>query len=130
MRRKEPDDLRPEYRREDLGPGMRGKYLDRYRSGTNLALLSADVARASPTEESVSEGLCSLIEVEQRGGQISWRQGTRGEWSQQWRCGRGGAVRRGRSRRPGERSARAASVGRPDSAGEGAHGPAVAPHQP
>ena len=34
-----PNDLRPEYRRGDLGPGVRGKYLESYRSGTNLVLL-------------------------------------------------------------------------------------------
>ena len=28
------DDLRPEYRRGDLGLGVRGKYLESYRSGT------------------------------------------------------------------------------------------------
>ena len=33
MKKANPDDLRPEYRREDLGPGVRGKYLESYRSG-------------------------------------------------------------------------------------------------
>jgi hypothetical protein len=28
------DELRPEYRREDLGPGIRGKYLDAYLEDT------------------------------------------------------------------------------------------------
>ncbi|MGC9197033.1 MAG: hypothetical protein ACP5IL_16530 [Syntrophobacteraceae bacterium] len=60
------DELRPEYRREDLGPGVRGKYLEAYRDGTNLVLLSPDVAKAFPTGEAVNNALRSLIEVAQR----------------------------------------------------------------
>ena len=39
MKKAAPDDLRPEYRRGDLGPGVRSKYLESYQSGTNLVLL-------------------------------------------------------------------------------------------
>lgn len=66
MRKAKSDELRPEYRREDLGPGIRGKYVDAYRSGTNLVLLSPDVAKVFPTEETVNEALRSLIEVAKR----------------------------------------------------------------
>ena len=66
MKKDDVDDLRPEYRREDLGPGVRGKYLESYRAGTNLVLLSPDVAKAFPTDESVNEALRSLIEVAKR----------------------------------------------------------------
>lgn len=55
------DDLRPEYLREDLKGGVRGKYLERYRKGTNLALLAPDVRAAYPTDESVNEALRSLL---------------------------------------------------------------------
>ena len=51
------DDLRPEYDRASLGKGVRGKYLEEYRSGTNLVLLDADVAKAYPTAEAVNEAL-------------------------------------------------------------------------
>lgn len=61
MKKADPDEIRPEYRREDLGPGVRGKYLDAYRRGTNLVLLSPDVAKAFPTDESVNTALRSLI---------------------------------------------------------------------
>jgi len=57
------DALRPEYRREDLGAGVRGKYLDSYGSGANLVLPSPDVAKAFPTEEAVNAALRSLMEV-------------------------------------------------------------------
>jgi len=65
MKKADLDDLRPEYRREDLGPGVRGKYLDTYRAGTNLALLHSDVAKAFPTDESVNKALRSLIDASQ-----------------------------------------------------------------
>ncbi len=58
---KATDELRPEYKREDLGVGVRGKYFDDYRKGTNLVLLSPDVAKVFPTEEAVNEALRSLI---------------------------------------------------------------------
>ena len=38
------DELRPEYRREDLGKGVRGRYHRAYTKGTNLVLLSPNVA--------------------------------------------------------------------------------------
>ncbi len=66
MKKDENDELRPEYRREDLGPGVRGKYFEAYRKGTNLVLLSPDVAKAFPTEQAVNDALRSLIEVAQR----------------------------------------------------------------
>jgi hypothetical protein len=37
---KASDELRPEYKREDLGTGVRGKYFEEYRKGNNLVLLS------------------------------------------------------------------------------------------
>jgi hypothetical protein len=49
----EIDDLRPEYRREDLGKGVRGKYFAAYQKGSNLVLLSPDVAKAFPTSDAV-----------------------------------------------------------------------------
>jgi hypothetical protein len=60
------DELRPEYRREDLGQGTRGKYFDSYRKGTNLVLLSPDVAKVFPTEKDVNEALHSLINLAEK----------------------------------------------------------------
>ncbi|CAG0950651.1 hypothetical protein ANRL3_00216 [Anaerolineae bacterium] len=65
------DDLRPEYKREDLGQGVRGKYYEEYQKGTNLVLLSPDVAAAFPTEEAVNEALRSLIKIAQRSKRVS-----------------------------------------------------------
>ena len=66
MKKAKSEELRPEYRREDLGPGARGKYFESYQKGTNLVLLSPDVAKAFPTEEAVNDALRSLIELAQK----------------------------------------------------------------
>ena len=63
---KDSDELRPEYRREDLGEGVRGKYFHEYRKGTNLVLLSPDVARVFPTDEAVNDALRSLIDLAEK----------------------------------------------------------------
>jgi hypothetical protein len=57
----EDDDLRPEYDASMLKGGVRAKYLDRYRSGTNLALLAPDTRAAFPTDEAVNEALRTLM---------------------------------------------------------------------
>jgi hypothetical protein len=63
MRKIKSDDLRPEYKKEDLGKGVRGKYYESYQKGTNLVLLSPDVAEVFPNGEAVNEALRSLIEL-------------------------------------------------------------------
>jgi hypothetical protein len=63
MKKVKHEELRTEYRREDLGKGTRGKYVKSYRTGSNLVLLQPDVAAAFPTERAVNEALNSLIQV-------------------------------------------------------------------
>lgn len=63
MKRAKTEELRPEYRRYELGKGIRGKYFESYQKGTNLVLLSPEVAKAFPTEDSVNEALRSLINL-------------------------------------------------------------------
>jgi hypothetical protein len=58
---KASDELRPEYKRKVLGIGIRGKYFEEYRKGTNLILLSPDVAKVFSTEKAVNDALRSLI---------------------------------------------------------------------
>lgn len=59
------DEMRPEYRREDLGKGVRGKYYEEYKEGHNLVFLKPEVAKAFPSEEAVNEALLSLIRIAQ-----------------------------------------------------------------
>ncbi|PSO49454.1 MAG: hypothetical protein BRC33_06890 [Cyanobacteria bacterium SW_9_44_58] len=60
------DELRSEYDFAQMEGGVRGKYVERYRSGTNLVWLAPDVASAFPNEEAVNEALRMLINVAQR----------------------------------------------------------------
>ena len=55
------DDLRPEYDLSNLRGRVRGKHLQQYRAGTNLAKLAPDVRAAFPTDEAVNEALRSLM---------------------------------------------------------------------
>jgi hypothetical protein len=58
------DELRPEYDlHELLKGGVRGKYVARYRAGTNLVLLDPDVAKAFPDEDAVNEALRLVIRL-------------------------------------------------------------------
>lgn len=56
------DESRPEYTREDLKNGVRGKYLAQFRSGTNHILLDPDVAKVFPTAQAVNEALRRLMQ--------------------------------------------------------------------
>jgi hypothetical protein len=60
------DELRPEYDFSKMAGGVRGKYVERYRAGTNLALLEPDIAQAFPTDASVNEALRLLLQIAQR----------------------------------------------------------------
>ena len=60
------DELRPEYDFAAMQGGVRGKYVQRYRSGTNLVLLDPDVAKAFPTDVSVNEALRLLLQIADR----------------------------------------------------------------
>jgi hypothetical protein len=62
-RKKSQHELRREYDFSALQGGVRGKYAARYRSGTNLVLLSPDVAEYFPDEQSVNAALRNLIRV-------------------------------------------------------------------
>jgi hypothetical protein len=58
------DDLQPEYDlRTLLQEAERGKYVERYKAGTNLVLLDPDVAKVFPDEKSVNEALRLVIEL-------------------------------------------------------------------
>lgn len=60
------DTMRPEYRREDLGVGIRGKYYKQYCAGTNLVLLDPDVSNAFPNAESVNATLRKAMHATKR----------------------------------------------------------------
>jgi len=57
--RRDPDML-DEY---DFSKGVRGKYAKRYAEGTNIVVLSPDVAAVFPDSESVNEALRVLVKI-------------------------------------------------------------------
>lgn len=60
------DELRPEYDETLLKNGVRGKYVQRYRSGVNVVVLDPDVSEAFPTSEAVNDALRLLVKVAQQ----------------------------------------------------------------
>lgn len=60
------DELRPEYDlRGLLKGGRRGVHAERYRAGTNVALLDPDVAEAFPSDVAVNEALRLVMRIAQ-----------------------------------------------------------------
>ncbi len=56
-------EMRAEY---DFSRGVRGKYADRYRQGTNVVLLDPEVAEAFPDSKSVNDALRELLTIATR----------------------------------------------------------------
>ena len=59
--RKPVDDMKPEYKRSDLGPLVRGKYTQRYWEAANVVVLEPEVAKEFPNERAVNKALRGLI---------------------------------------------------------------------
>ena len=55
------DELRPEYDFASMRGGVRGKYVDRVREGTNIVLIEPEVSEAFPTELAVNEALKGVL---------------------------------------------------------------------
>jgi len=58
--RTDDPDMLDEY---DFTDGVRGKYYERYRAGTNVILLDPDVAAVFPDSASVNEALRLLVKL-------------------------------------------------------------------
>jgi hypothetical protein len=59
------DELRPEYDLSKLKGGVRGKYYERARAGTNLVLIEPDLANVFPDTDSVNRALRLLADTEE-----------------------------------------------------------------
>ena len=70
---KAKDEMRAEYRREDLGEGVRGKYFERVAKRTNLVLLDDKIAKLFPTAEAVNEALLGLLALTEQTARITGR---------------------------------------------------------
>jgi hypothetical protein len=69
----EADEMRAEY---DIRGGVRGKYLDLYREGTNVVLLQPDVAAVFRSSEAVNRALRELIEIARSQAGAAVREGS------------------------------------------------------
>ena len=56
-------EMRAEY---DFSGGVRGKYADQYRRGTNVVLLEPELAKAFPDSKSVNDALRALVAIATR----------------------------------------------------------------
>jgi hypothetical protein len=57
------DELRPEYDLSKLKGGVRGKYYERARAGTNLVLIEPDLANVFPDADAVNRALRLLADT-------------------------------------------------------------------
>ncbi|OIP19335.1 MAG: hypothetical protein AUK51_01810 [Comamonadaceae bacterium CG2_30_59_20] len=51
----------PELKREQLGKGIRGKYLKHFMQGSNVVVLQPEIQKAFPTSEAVNKALASML---------------------------------------------------------------------
>ena len=65
MKKAKSDDveMRAEYRREDLGPLVRGKYAARYAKSTNVVVIDPNLTQVFPNSKAVNDALRSLLAV-------------------------------------------------------------------
>ena len=57
------DELRPEYKRSDFGTLVRGKYIDRLRTSSNVVVIAPEVTDLFPNAAAVNAALLSLAEI-------------------------------------------------------------------
>lgn len=51
----------PELKRDQLGTGVRGKYLKHFLQGSNVVVLLPEIQKAFPTSEAVNKALASML---------------------------------------------------------------------
>jgi hypothetical protein len=56
----EPADI-PELTREQLGRGVRGKYVKKFVEGSNVVVLRPELQKAFPTSQAVNDALASYL---------------------------------------------------------------------
>ena len=67
------DEMRPEYRREDLGPLVRGKYAARYARSTNIVVIDPKLTKVFPNSDAVNDALRSLLTIASKATGITSR---------------------------------------------------------
>lgn len=57
------DEMRAEYRREELGPLVRGKYAARYAKCTNIVVIDPKLTKVFPNSDAVNDALRNLLAI-------------------------------------------------------------------
>ena len=55
------DQDNPELKRDELGKGVRGKYLKHFLQGSNVVVLQPEIQKAFPTSAAVNKALASML---------------------------------------------------------------------
>ena len=64
MKKKQTSERDPEMLDEyDFSQGVRGKYVQRFAEGSNVVVLSPEIAEVFPDSESVNQALRLLVEI-------------------------------------------------------------------
>ena len=67
------NEFRPEYKRSDFAALVRGKYIERLRTSSNVVVLDPEVADLFPNAAAVNAALRSLAEIAKRAGAVPRR---------------------------------------------------------
>jgi hypothetical protein len=62
------DDLRSEYKRSDFGALVRGRFVERLQTSSNVVVLDPEIADLFPNAAAVNAALRSLAEIAKRAG--------------------------------------------------------------
>ncbi len=71
MNESDADDLEPEYPAELIQGGIRGKYAQRNREGSNVVVIDPDVSQTFPTAKAVNDALREYIAIRGAAGSSS-----------------------------------------------------------
>jgi hypothetical protein len=67
------NDMRTEYRREDLGVSERGKFVTQARAALKIAVLRPEIAKAFPTSDAVNDALTALLKIAEESNRVTKR---------------------------------------------------------
>ena len=61
MNPKDKDEMREEYSADLIRSGVRGKYAQRYREGSNVVVIDPDLSKAFPNADAVNQALREVL---------------------------------------------------------------------
>ena len=70
---KNDDEMRAEYRCEDLGPLVRGKYAAAYAKATNVVVIDPKLSKVFPNSEAVNDALRGLVVLAEKSAEVAIR---------------------------------------------------------